>query len=87
MTNSLKETSILEYLKTIDFKGEWSYEAIETDIARFIGERPSLDVTYKKDVMLMEGSAKAKEVRKLEKVAVIYTDLDNKIKKIEILID
>lgn len=84
---SMKETAIREYISNIDFSGDWSYEVIEKEISKFIGERPSLDIKYKKDVLLMEGSKKAIEVVKLEKVSVIYTDLDEQIKKIEILIN
>jgi len=84
---SLKEEAIRSYIEQIDFNGDWSYEVIEKEISKFIGERPSLDVKYKKDVLLVEGSKKAKEIQKLEKISIIYTDLDNQIKKIEILID
>lgn len=85
--NSLKENIIKEYMTSINFKGDWAYEVIEQELAKRLGERPSMDVTYKKDVMIMEGSKKAKEIKVLEKVSIIYTDLDNKIKRYEIKID
>lgn len=84
---SMKEIAIREYLANVDFKSDWSYEQIEQDLKTRVGERPSLDVKYKRDVMILEGSKKAKEIKVLEKVSIIYTDLDNRIKKIEILID
>lgn len=85
--NSLKENIIKEYMSSINFRGDWAYEVIEQELAKRLGERPSMDVTYKKDVMIMEGSKKAKEIKVLEKVSIIYTDLDNKIKRYEIKID
>lgn len=74
-------------MSSINFRGDWAYEVIEQELAKRLGERPSMDVTYKKDVMIMEGSKKAKEIKVLEKVSIIYTDLDNKIKRYEIKID
>lgn len=85
--NSLKEQSIREYLSRINFKGDWSYNKIEEDMRAFLGERPTLDAKYKKDVMFNEINGEAKEVKVLESIAIIFTDLDNKIKKIEFLID
>jgi len=85
---SLKESAIREYIMKIDFKRDnWSYVQIEEDMKRFLGERPSLDVKYEKDVMVNEVTGEAKEFKRISSVGVIYTDLDDKIKKIEILID
>jgi len=85
---SMKETAIREYISKIDFKRDnWSYQQIEEDMKKFLGERPSLDVKYVKDVMVNEISGEAKEFKKISSVGIIFTDLDEKIKKIEILID
>lgn len=85
---SLKESAIREYLGKIDWiRDNWSYAQIEEDLKRFLGERPSLDVKYKKDVMINEISGKSKEYNRIKSISVIYTDLDDKIKKVEILID
>ena len=85
---SLKETAIRQYISQIDWKRDnWSYQRIEEDMKRFLGERPTLDVTYKKDVMVNEVSGEAKEFKRLEKISIIYTDTDDRIKKLEILID
>lgn len=85
--NSLKENAIKEYLSKIDWKREWSYQAIEEDMRRFLGERPTLDITYKKDVMVNEMTAETKEITKLSKISVIYTDTDEKIKSLSILFE
>ena len=85
---SLKEISIREYLSRIDFKSnDWSYSKIEEDMRKFLGERPTLDISYQKDVMINEFSGKSKEIDKISKISVIYTDTDDKIKKIEISLD
>lgn len=85
--SSLKETIILNYMASVDFKKDWSYELIEQDLAKSLGERPSMEVKYTKDVMILEGSKQAKEIKILDEVSIIYTDLDNKIKKLKITIN
>lgn len=84
---SLKELAIREYLSKINWKTDnWSYSRIEEDMRKFLGERPSLDIQYQKDVMVNEVSGESKEIEKLVKINVIFTDTDDKIKKLEILI-
>lgn len=85
---SLKEQAIRQYIGQIDWKKDnWSYQRVEEDMKKFLGERPSLDVKYKKDVMVNEVSGESKEIEKIEKVSIIFTDTNDKISKIEILID
>lgn len=82
---SLKEIAIKDYLSKINWKTDnWSYTRIEEDMRKFLGERPSLEVQYQKDVMVNEVSGESKEIEKLVKISVIYTDTDDKIKKFEI---
>jgi hypothetical protein len=85
---SLKEQAIREYISKVDWKrGNWNYNTIEEQMRIFLGERPSLDITYQKDVMVNEISGESKEFQKLSKVSVVFTDTDDRIKKVEILID
>lgn len=84
---SLKETSIRQFISQIDWKTNWNYQVIEEEMRRFLSERPSLDVKWKKDVMVNEFTGESKEINKIEKVCVIFTDLDDKIKKLEFIID
>ena len=82
--SSLKEMSIRDYITQIDFKSEnWSLTKIKEDMRRFLGEEPGVDVIYKKDVMINEFSGEAKEFLDIDKIQIIYTDTDDKIKKIE----
>jgi hypothetical protein len=84
---SLKELAMREYLSKINWKTDnWSYVRIEEDMKKFLGERPTLDVQYQKDVMVNEVSGESKEIEKLVKVSVVYTDTDDKIKKFEIVL-
>lgn len=87
MYYSLKEQAIRDYISKVNFKTDWSYTKIEEEMGKFLGERPFLDVKWKKDVMLNEVSGEAKEIKALEKISVIFTDTDDRIKKVEILID
>ncbi len=86
MFYSLKEQAIRDYIAKINFKQDWNYKVIEENMRKFLGERPFLDVTYKKDVMLNEVSGEAKEIKTLEKISVIFTDTDDKLKRVEIII-
>jgi len=88
MMPSMKESAIREYLSKIDWKKDnWSYTQVEEDMKRFLGERPSLDIKYQKDVLVNEVTGTAKEYKKIQSISVVFTDLDDKIKKVEILID
>lgn len=81
---SIKEFSIREYISKIDFKNDdWKLSQIKEDLRRFLGEEPGVDVIYKKDVMINEFSGEAKEFLDIDKIQIIYTDTDDKIKKIE----
>jgi len=54
---------------------------------KFLGEAPGIDIEYKKDVLINEKEGTAKEYKRLEKIKVVFTDLDDKYKKLEFLID
>lgn len=85
---SLKESAIREYVAKIDWKRDnWSYVQVEEDMKRFLGERPTLEINYEKDVMVNEVTGESREIKKLKSVGVVFTDLDDKIKKVQILID
>jgi hypothetical protein len=88
MIQSLKEIAIREYISKINWrKDNWDYQTIEEQMRKFLGERPSLEVKYQKDVMVNEISGESKEFNKLVKVSVVFTDTDEHIKRISIIID
>lgn len=78
----MKEQLIKDYIAKINFKKDWNYNAIEEDMRKFLGERPSLDVTYVKDVMLNEVSGEAKEIKRIDRISIVFTETDDKIKKV-----
>jgi hypothetical protein len=85
---SLKEQAIRQYISKIDWKRDnWNYNILEEDMRKFLGERPSLEVKYQKDVMVNEFTGESREITKLSRINIIFTDTDDKIKKLEILID
>jgi hypothetical protein len=85
---SLKEQAIRDYLSKVNWKRDsWSYSQIEESMRKFLGERPSMEINYQKDVMVNEISGESKEIKRLESISVVFTDTDEKIKKIKILID
>lgn len=84
---SMKEQAIRQYISKIDWKRDnWNYAVIEEQMGKFLGERPALDISYEKDVMVNEVSGESKEFQRLTKVSIIFTDNDLP-KKIEILVD
>lgn len=85
--DSLKVTAIKEYLSKIDWRNDdWSIHQISQDMKKFLGETPGIDIIYKKDVMVIETTGESREFKKLNKVNVVFTDTDDQIKKLEILI-
>ncbi len=85
--SSLKEIAIKDYISNIDFKGDWSLSKIKEDMRRFLGEEPGIDIVYKKDVMVNEVSGEAKEFVDVNKVQIIFTDTDDKFKKLEFIVN
>jgi len=86
--SSLKEMSIREYVSKIDFKSDdWKLSQIKEDMRRFLGEEPGIDILYKKDVMINEVTGKAQEFKDIDRIQIIFTDTDDRFKKIEFIID
>jgi hypothetical protein len=85
---SMKEISIRQYISNIDFKSnDWSINKIKEDMRRFLGEEPGIEIEYRKDVLINEIKGEAIETKSLDKVSIVYFDLDDRFKKIEFLID
>lgn len=85
--NSMKEAAIRDYMSNIDFKDDsWGLARIKEDMRKFLGEEPGIDVLYKKDVMVNEVSGESKEFVGVDKIQIVFTDTDDKFKKIEFII-
>lgn len=84
---SLKESAIRDYISNIDFKkDDWKLSKLKEDMRKFLGEEPGIEVVYKRDVMVNEFTGESKEFLDLDKIQIIFTDTDNKFKKIELLL-
>lgn len=85
---SMKEDNIQKYIMDVDFTSDnWSVNEIKQNIKNMIGEVPGVKVNYKKDVLINEIKGEAEEVKKLNSIEIVFTDLDDKIKRLEYLID
>lgn len=85
--SSLKEMSIKEYISHIDFKGDdWSFSKIKGDMRKFLGEEPGLEIFYKKNIMINEFTGKAQEFKEIDKIQIVFTDTDDRFKKLEFII-
>lgn len=86
--SSMKEMSIRDYISKINFKNDdWKLSQIKEDMRRFLGEEPGIDILYKKDVMINEVTGKAQEFKDIDRIQIIFTDTDDRFKKIEFIID
>lgn len=86
--SSIKEMSIREYISKIDFKrDDWKLSKIKEDMRRFLGEEPGVDIIYKRDVMINEVTGEAQEFKDIDRISIVYYDLDDKFKKVEFIID
>jgi hypothetical protein len=86
--SSMKEMAIRDYISKIDFKNDdWKLSELKENMRRFLGEEPGIDVIYKKDVMVNEVSGESKEFVDVDKIQIIFTDTDDKFKKLEFLVN
>jgi len=86
--SSMKEMAIREYISRIDFKNDdWKLSELKENMRKFLGEEPGIDVIYKKDVMVNEFTGESKEFVDVDKIQIIFTDTDNKFKKLEFLVN
>jgi len=81
---SIKESIIQNYISSINWKrDDWKISEIKEDLKKSLGEEPSVVVNWKKDVMINEVSGNAEEIKVPEYVQIVFTDLDDKIKKLQ----
>lgn len=88
--SSMKEMVIKQYISNIDFNNDdWKMSKIKEDMRKLLGEEPGVDIIYRNDVVVNEvfGKQSSKEVKTIEKISIVFTDLDNKYKKIDFLIN
>ena len=82
--SSMKEMAIRDYISKIDFKNDdWKLSELKENMRKFLGEEPGIEVVYKKDVMVNEVSGESKEFLDIDKIQIVFTDTDDKFKKLE----
>ncbi len=82
--SSMKEIAIRDYISKIDFKNDdWKLSELKENMRRFLGEEPGIEVVYKKDVMVNEFTGESKEFLDIDKIQIVFTDTDDKFKKLE----
>ena len=85
--SSMKEMVIRDYISKIDFKNDdWKLSELKENMRVFLGEEPGIDVIYKKDVMVNEVSGESKEFVDVDRIQIVFTDTDDKFKKIEFIL-
>ncbi len=85
--SSMKEVAIRDYISKIDFKhDDWKISEIKENMRRFLGEEPGIEVVYKKDVMVNEVSGESKEFVDIDRIQIIFTDTDDRFKKLEFIL-
>lgn len=91
--NSIKQirtNQINEFMSNFNLS-EIDVDTIEDGLATLLGERPGVDFEYNVDVQINEGSKKEERIKKLEKIHVYfsYINEDNNIcvGKVSYLVD
>lgn len=83
----MKEMMVREYISNINFKvDDWRLPVIKEDLRKMLGEEPGIDIVYKKDVMVNEFTGEAKEFKDVDRVHVIFTDTNDRFKRIEFVV-
>ncbi len=86
--SSMKEMAIRDYISKIDFKNDdWKLSELKENMRKFLGEEPGIEVVYKKDVMVNEVSGESKEFVDVDRIQIIFTDTDDRFKKLEFLVN
>lgn len=84
----MKENLIRDYISSIDFnRDDWKLSEIQEGLRKLLGEVPAIDILYKKDVILNEVKGEAEEIKTIDKISIVFTNLDDKYKKLEFLIN
>jgi len=84
----MKEMAIRDYISKIDFKNDdWKLSELKENMRKFLGEEPGIEVVYKKDVMVNEVSGESKEFVDVDRIQIIFTDTDDRFKKLEFLVN
>ncbi len=83
-----KEQIITNYIKNVDFNGNWSYRQMEKELHKLLGEKPAINVLYKKDGVLNEFNSEATEISVVDKIEIIFSpELNREFKRLTFTIN
>jgi hypothetical protein len=77
LSNQMKEQMIQNYIKLVDFSGDFSVAKIKNDLKKILKETPALEVKYVKNKLLTEdkkGNKIEKIDEKVKSVVIAFTD-------------
>jgi len=85
---SMREIDLSKFITNYDFKSpDWTVKNIKESLQGLLGELPAIEIVYEKDAFLNEVTGRAQEVKKIKSVKVTFTDLDEKIRTVEYLVE
>jgi hypothetical protein len=80
----LKEDAITNYIKSINFDGNFNVEQIQNDLKLMLGESPAVKIEWGADQVINEISgANEGRIEKVRSVKVFYTNYKGEVKKVE----
>lgn len=84
----MREIDLSKFITNYNFKSDnWSVKQIKESLKTLLGELPAVEIVYEKDAFLNEVTGRAQEIKKIKSVKVTFTDLDDKIKTVEYLVE
>jgi hypothetical protein len=83
-----KSDLIVEYLKEVDFKGDFNINLIKDNLKKLIGETPGVKCDWTATKSINENTKKEIREEKLKSVSVFYTNpFSNNVEKIEYYVE
>lgn len=77
-TTELRRKQINDYMSLIELdEDSISVSQIKSDLQRILGEKPGVELKYKKDNLITEGGKKERTKGVLESITIFYTYEDN----------
>jgi hypothetical protein len=74
----LRRKQINDYMSSIELNEDSiSVSQIKMDLQRILGEKPGVELKYKKDDLITEGGVKTRQKGILESISIYYTYEDN----------
>lgn len=82
-----KEDAITNYIKSIDFNGDFNVNIIKESLKTILGEEPAVKLEWTADTIINEVSGKKEgRVEKLVSIKVFYSNIAGEVKKVELFV-